>query len=227
MEKQAVNKITVYVGGRKFTLVSADKEDYIKKIAESVNKRIEYIAKAYPQLDMRGCAVLAALDFADEEQKALGRKGDLASQADKVLRQADKQSKQIARLKEQNQQMLEENARLKEAQEQLRQKYSELSDRYGELKKFLDKQVNLAADSSSETAQTRNTPEQRGKNPPDKKERTQQVQKKEPEKTEPSLQSPKTELFSDELLKPETAADIAHRGYTPMRQYSLFDDDEK
>lgn len=227
MEKHAVNKITVYVGGRRFTLVSADKEEYVRKIAENVDKRIEHIAKVYPQLDMRGCAVLAALDFADDEQKALGRKGDITNQADKVLRQADKQSKQISRLKKQSEQMLEENTRLEEAQKQLREKYSELSDRYNELKKFLDKQVNLSKNQTPKTTASHAQSKQEEKNRPDEKRQTPKAQEKNSSQSDPSLRTKKMGPLSEELLKPETAADIAHKGYTPMRQYSLFDDDER
>ena len=302
------NKVTVYVGGRRLILVSSENEEYIKNIAKTVNERIEAVAKAYPQLDARGCAIMAALDYADDEKKALGKKAELVEQANKVLKQADKQSKQIIELKNKNSELDKKYDELLEKFEDLKKKNSNLTAQYNELKKFLDNQINKISQSKKEAGKTngnlkadvskkeqenstnennknsekeltkdsekenkkpiafgiKNTDKGnenlKGENVPKTnsqnnnfqknnftKENTQvnKENKENKEKNNPknnSQNNPQNknqyvfgkkntnkpdDPLNEDIIKPETAADIMRKGYIPIRQYSLFDDEDK
>ncbi|MGN0453766.1 MAG: cell division protein ZapA [Ruminococcus sp.] len=273
----AKNRVTVYVGGRRLNLVSSESEEYMKNVAKNVNERINLISKSYTQLDARGCAVMAALDFADDEQKALGKKAELVHEANKVLRQADKHSKQIIELKKQNSALDSRCDELKEQVEELKKANANLTAQYNELKKFLDKQVNgvhknrekeqviketeaektkadnraeplktnLLNNSGNKNAENEIQPQnhEKASERSDKKAEGSHTKPNEASKAEASAngktsviqgkkpkqesQPVKTEVErngkedkSDEKAKSES-------GYIPMRQYSLFDDDNK
>lgn len=245
------NKVAVYVGGRRFILVSSESEEYVKNIAKRVNEKIGLVTKNYTQLDARGCAIMAALDFADDEQKALGKKAELVHQADKILKQADKQSKQIIELKKQNAELDKKYDELLEQFQDLKKKNSNLTAQYNELKKFLDKQVGLS--SSAENAQKNSAEKNSAEKIEDGNNQNAQAaekqksaeksskparsdnnrkkpapkisgSKKSAEKTAPQQSEGK---IDESIIKPESAADIMRKGYMPLRQYSLFDDENK
>ncbi len=273
----AKNRVTVYVGGRRLNLVSSESEEYMKNVAKNVNERINLISKSYTQLDARGCAVMAALDFADDEQKALGKKAELVHEANKVLRQADKHSKQIIELKKQNSALDSRCDELKEQVEELKKANANLTAQYNELKKFLDKQVNgvhknrekeqviketeadktkadnraeplktnLLNNAENKNAENKNQPQnhEKASERSDKKAEGSHTKPNEASKGETSENGKKSviqgkkpqqesqpvktaverngkEDKSDEKTKSES-------GYIPMRQYSLFDDDNK
>lgn len=193
------NKVTVYVGGRRLVLVSSDSEENVQKIAQRVNERFDAVTRAYPQLDARGCAVLTALDFADDEQKALGKKAELIHQADRILKQADKHSKQIIELKKQKTELEKQYDALMEQFEDLKRKNSNLTTQYNELKKFLDKQVAVAPSLKT----------------------TDKKADKAPAKAE---NKPKMVNSGTKPVAVET--DVEAEDIMSMRQYSLFEDEK-
>ena len=240
------NKVAVYVGGRRFILVSSESEEYVKNIAKRVNEKIGLVTKNYTQLDARGCAIMAALDFADDEQKALGKKAELVHQADKILKQADKQSKQIIELKKQNAELDKKYDELLEQFQDLKKKNSNLTAQYNELKKFLDKQVGLSnpaenaqknsaekiedgKNQKAQAAEKQKSAEKSSKSAKSDDNRKKPApkisgSKKSAEKTAPQQSEGK---IDESIIKPESAADIMRKGYMPLRQYSLFDDENK
>lgn len=202
------NKVTVYVGGRRLVLVSSDSEENVQKIAQRVNERFDAVTRSYPQLDARGCAVLTALDFADDEQKALGKKAELIHQADKILKQADKHSKQIIELKKQKVELEKQYDALMEQYEDLKKKNSNLTTQYNELKKFLDKQAAVAS-SLKNTEKKEDKPAK-----PAEKQPKQVNSGKKPEIKE--------EKSTQETVKSNPLTETV----VTMRQYSLFEDDQ-
>lgn len=191
------NRVTVYVGGRRLVLVSSDSEENVQKIAQRVNERFDAVTRAYPQLDARGCAVLTALDFADDEQKALGKKAELIHQADRILKQADKHSKQIIELKKQKTELEKQYDALMEQFEDLKKKNSNLTTQYNELKKFLDKQAAVASSLKTE--------------------------KKEDKSTVKADNKPKK---VNSGKKPVVETEVVEDDVMSMQQYSLFEDDK-
>ncbi len=66
MEK---NHVTAHIAGQDFRLSSQDSEEYVRKIANYVNEKIEEIQRAYPTLSTGNCVILAALNLSDELHK--------------------------------------------------------------------------------------------------------------------------------------------------------------
>ncbi len=66
MEKK---KITVYVAGNKLTLITTEEEKYVTDIATKVDTAINSMA-ASTNMSKERCAVMCALDYCDDMQKA-------------------------------------------------------------------------------------------------------------------------------------------------------------
>ena len=95
-----MNKHTVFVAGKRFILLSEDKEEYVQKLASEVSKTINEIAETNPKLESRSCAILCALDYADDKYKEIQRNKSLNQKAKAVIENADKHTKEIKDLKE-------------------------------------------------------------------------------------------------------------------------------
>ena len=76
-----MNKHTVFVAGKRFILLSDDKEEYVKKLAEDVSAAISNIIAENPSLDRRSAALLCALDYADDKEKEKLRNKSLSDKA--------------------------------------------------------------------------------------------------------------------------------------------------
>lgn len=66
MEKQ---KTTVCVAGKEYTLVSADKPEYMTRVAAYVDRKISEVIQA-TRMPAANASVLVALNIADELMKA-------------------------------------------------------------------------------------------------------------------------------------------------------------
>lgn len=141
-----MNKHTVFVAGKRFVLLSDDKQKYVQKLATEVGDAIAKISEQNPTLDRRSAAILCALDYADDKYKAMGKSKSISDKAQPLIAQADKQSKQLRELKDQIAQrdkMIEDNKTEldslrksdKEQKEKLRKLYDVLDIREQELKK--------------------------------------------------------------------------------------------
>ena len=73
------NRVTVTVGGLKYTLLAVEDENYVHRVAAYVNDKLKETAKAggVSQMD---CAVLTAINIADERFKELEASVDLRRQ---------------------------------------------------------------------------------------------------------------------------------------------------
>ena len=85
------NRVTVTVGGLKYTLLAAEGEEYVHRVAAYVDEKLRETTRAGGSSQM-GCAVLTAVNIADERFKE--------KEASETLRR---------QLKD----LLEENSRLK------------------------------------------------------------------------------------------------------------------
>ena len=74
MEKK---RVSVQIEGRSYSLITTDDEKYVQKVANEVLSHIRKAAQSTKQLDTRDCAVLAALNFCDDRNKALKKNKDL------------------------------------------------------------------------------------------------------------------------------------------------------
>ena len=192
-----MNKHTVFVAGKRFILLSDDKEEYVKKLAEDVSNTILKIGAENPTLDRRSAALLCALDYADDLEKEKTRNKSLSNNAQPFIAQADKQAKQIRELKELVDKKDKEIARLTKLNEE------EKKESADELKTLDAAEEEKAEEVKAEEVKAEEKPE----------EKTEEAEVKTEEK-------PKAEKPMGRKKKKK------NKGYKPMRQYSLFEDEK-
>ncbi len=194
-----MNKHTVFVAGKRFVLLSDDKEAYVKKLADNVSATITKIISENPTLDRRSAALLCALDYADDMEKEKLRNKSLSDKAQPFITQADKQAKQIRELTailekkdEEIRTLIEENVKLK----------NELENR---------PQISGGEETENETPAGEISAEAE---PSDEQKEASAV-----ESQDMSVQ-PKPEKPMGRKKKKK------NKGYKPMRQFSLFEDEK-
>lgn len=95
-----MNRHTVFVAGKRFILLSNDKKEYVQELAREVNSAINKISSENPSLESRSCAILCALDYADDKNKEAEKTKRMLDNAKTVIQQSDKHAKQIKELKD-------------------------------------------------------------------------------------------------------------------------------
>lgn len=121
MEKK---RIGVQIEGRNYVVITSDDEEYVRSVADEVIKSIRKASQTGKNLDTRDCAILAALDFCDDRNKAVKRNQDVIDKADVIIRQSGELSRQCKEYKEKLADSINENTnltkRVKVLEEQLR-----------------------------------------------------------------------------------------------------------
>lgn len=178
-----MNRHTVFVAGKRFVLLSDDNNEYVQTLAQEVNSAINKISAENPALESRSCAILCALDYADDKNKEMDKNKSLSNNAKTILQQSDKHAKQIKELKEKLTEKDKTIEKLKEEIEKLKASQSVQSTKHSESKPISNK---------SDTH------------------------------TQKSLKKPQEKKFE----KSNTKTSTVNKGYTPVRQYSLFEDEK-
>lgn len=111
-------KINVMIGGRTFTVVGSEGEEYIKNLAKFVDKRMKELSSKNERLSQAMVATLAALNISDELFKNNQKLKELESKAkeplekyDDVLMEMEKYKEKIKELENINQQFKDEIVR--------------------------------------------------------------------------------------------------------------------
>lgn len=173
-------RVRVHIEGRNYALITDEDAKYVSQIADEVREHIRKTSQGPTQLDTRDCAMLAALDFCDERNKANKRAQELIEKADRIIQQTNELNRQCAEYKEKLTEAINENTRLSKQVRELEAQIKSLEKENEILKKSV-----------------KNAEEQNNKQPEN---------------------------------KPAPAANNKKangKGYVPMRQYSLFEDDKK
>ena len=105
-------KVSVQVEGRNYALITSDDEKYVYSVAEEVVKQIRKAAQNSKQLDTRDCAILAALNFCDDRNKAVKHRKDIIAQADKIIKQTNDLNKVCSEYKVKLAETINDNTRL-------------------------------------------------------------------------------------------------------------------
>ena len=105
-------KVSVQVEGRNYALITSDDEKYVYSVAEEVVKQIRKAAQNSKQLDTRDCAILAALNFCDDRNKAVKHSKDIIAQADKIIKQTNDLNKVCSEYKVKLAETINDNTRL-------------------------------------------------------------------------------------------------------------------
>ncbi len=77
----AKRKINIVIDGRNFTVVGTEPEEYVRKLANYVDKKIKDLTSKNDKLCQTMSATLAALNIADELHRTKARLEELESQA--------------------------------------------------------------------------------------------------------------------------------------------------
>ena len=87
MEKK---RVSVQIEGRNYVVITTEDRAYVHGVADEVTDRIRNAAQTGRNLDTRDCAVLAALDFCDDRNKAERKNKEVVDKADqRLLEQID------------------------------------------------------------------------------------------------------------------------------------------
>lgn len=97
MEKR---NVVIYVAGQRFSLSTADTEEYVIGIGEKVDTMIKGIQRDNPRFNRDTCATLAALDLCDDEHKLRQMLEVLREQVKDYLRDSENLRAENAKLKE-------------------------------------------------------------------------------------------------------------------------------
>ena len=209
MEKK---KISVQIEGRNYSLITTDDEKYVHKVANEVVSHIRKVAQSTKQLDTRDCAILAALNFCDDRNKAIKKNKDYVEKADKIIQQTNELNRLCKEYRDKLTESMNDHTRLTMNNRELEKRIAVLRHEVDQLRNKLE-----------ENNSTSKTSEKSEKGQADKKEKSEiKKDNKEQSKEIPvnvlSNEAKKTEeeLRNEELL-----------GYVPMKQYSLFDEEKK
>ncbi len=121
MEKK---RVSVQIEGRSYVVISPEDKSYVLSVADEVTAGIRRAAQSARNLDTRDCAVLAAMDFCDDRNKAQRKNKDVVDKADQIIRQSGELARQCKEYKEKLAAAINENTnltkRIKALEEQLR-----------------------------------------------------------------------------------------------------------
>ncbi|MCI8880834.1 MAG: cell division protein ZapA [Clostridiaceae bacterium] len=89
-----MNRVTVTIAGRAYTLLAEESKEYMDKVAELVNTKIKD-AHQNPDLTVEQASVLAAINVADECLKAQDQVESLRSQLQSYIEEIRHLRKQV------------------------------------------------------------------------------------------------------------------------------------
>ncbi len=229
MEK---NKITVFVAGHKLTLITEESEKYVTDIASKVETTINSLFSA-SNMSKEKCAVMAALDFCDDEFKSRAALNEIKEQIKDYIEDSANLRAEIEALKA-------ENERLKGEKEELLKSKKTMIASAVEIKKEKKtvEEIEISSDDDlffddEEIEDTVKEAEKAVKEAEQllkEAETIEKEQKKEVPKNEnkPAPKSDKKRHNHDHVnpyKEKYSQKNNSDKGYTPVRQYSLFDEE--
>lgn len=95
----------VFVGGKRFTIITDESEEYMKNIVERLDTRLRSIISTNPKLDKDSAALLASLDYCDEEYKIKKKLDENKEQMKQYLSEITRLHMEIDSLKREKKEM--------------------------------------------------------------------------------------------------------------------------
>lgn len=244
MEKK---RISVFVAGQRFNLITDDDENYVRELASRVDARVNSLVTS-GDMSRERAAVMAALDLADDVEKERKNLGEVRGQVKEYLTEAQRLGKENDELKaelsrtkldvgalDSARKTIAEGLREREA---LKSQVVALKEQISLMQQAQDKAERERAE---QKAQPEEAPAPAAAQP---EEKPAQPEKKEEVTAEDDLFF---DLPQDVPVKPAARKEKKNRhdhshvnpykqqfmqkqgeqkGYTQQRQYSLFDTDE-
>lgn len=92
------NRVTVTVGGLKYTLLASEGEDYIHRVADYVNDKLSQTSQTgkFSQMD---CAILTAINIADDRFKEQETSENLRRQIRELLEESARLKTELSEAK--------------------------------------------------------------------------------------------------------------------------------
>ena len=209
MEKK---RVSVQIEGRSYSLITTDDEKYVQKVANEVLSHIRKAAQSTKQLDTRDCAVLAALNFCDDRNKALKKNKDYVEKADKIIQQTNDLNRLCKEYREKLTEAMNDNTRLINNNKELEKRLAVLGHEVSQLKEKLE-----SVEKSKEKAESEKNSVTMEKKTSDAKNNT----------TEQSDDIPVNVLSNEAKKTEQELRNEKLLGYVPMTKFSLFDEDKK
>lgn len=209
MEKK---RVSVQIEGRSYSLITTDDEKYVQKVANEVLSHIRKAAQSTKQLDTRDCAVLAALNFCDDRNKALKKNKDYVEKADKIIQQTNDLNRLCKEYREKLTEAMNDNTRLINNNKELEKRLAVLGHEVSQLKEKLQ-----SVEKGKEKAESEKISVPKGKKTSNAKNNM----------TEQSDDIPVNVLSNEAKKTEQELRNEKLLGYVPMTQFSLFDEDKK
>ncbi len=214
MEKK---KVTVFVAGQKLTLITTDSEKYVSDIAQKVDTMINSLIGS-SNMSREKCAVMAALDFCDDESKARATLSDIKEQIKDYIDESAKLRAENEALKVEVEKLKAEKAEILASKKTLIASSVEIKhEKKTETVEETTVEIDSSDDLSFDFDEVEPQEEKAVATPAPSQPAPAQAPKSEKKRHNHSHSNPYKERF----LKQQNE----QKGYTPIRQYSLFDDD--
>lgn len=219
MEKK---RVSVQIEGRSYSLITTDDEKYVQKVANEVLSHIRKAAQSTKQLDTRDCAVLAALNFCDDRNKALKKNKDYVEKADKIIQQTNDLNRLCKEYREKLTEAMNDNTRLINNNKELEKRLAVLGHEVSQLKEKLESVEKGKEKAKSEKTEPEKTEHEKNSVPKEKK-----TSNAKNNMTEQSDDIPVNVLSNEAKKTEQELRNEKLLGYVPMTQFSLFDEDKK
>lgn len=219
MEKK---RVSVQIEGRSYSLITTDDEKYVQKVANEVLSHIRKAAQSTKQLDTRDCAVLAALNFCDDRNKALKKNKDYVEKADKIIQQTNDLNRLCKEYREKLTEAMNDNTRLINNNKELEKRLAVLGHEVSQLKEKLESVEKGKEKAKSEKTEPEKTEPEKNSVPKEKK-----TSNAKNNMTEQSEDVPVNVLSNEAKKTEQELRNEKLLGYVPMTQFSLFDEDKK
>ena len=92
------NRVTITVDGRSYTLIAAEEEAYVQKVAAYVDNQVKAVIQG-SKVSSVDAATLAAINVADQYFKEMAASENLRRQLKEYLEEGAKQKLEISELK--------------------------------------------------------------------------------------------------------------------------------
>ena len=92
------NRVTINIRGQQYTLRANEGEDYVKQCAAYVDKKLSEVASG-SKMALSACAILTALNIADEKFKEQEASENLRRQIKELLEEASKLKLELSECK--------------------------------------------------------------------------------------------------------------------------------
>ena len=132
---KAKNKVSVRINGKEYTLVGLESDDYLKKVASYIDKKLLEVQKKNPKLSTSMIAVLTSVNVADDFFKASENEAAAIEKMEKNSDEMDRLKMQLAQLTREVEILIDKNTSLEKEVARKEIEFCEYKSNYERLPK--------------------------------------------------------------------------------------------